>query len=104
MHRNHRTAVLATILLSFVLAPTAAVLADGFIVIERPIVRPTPLPPRAAYMPLEVRNHHVTCDIHDTIGVTRVEEVFYNPNAQQLEGTYLFPMPENASVQKFSMG
>jgi len=88
---------------------TAPVQADGFIVVDRPphvIVpgpRPRPLPPRLVYMPLEVKNHNVTCDIRDTVGTTKIDQVFHNPNNQQMEGTYLFPLPETASVQKFSM-
>lgn len=78
---------------------------DGFIIIERPpalIVRPG-LPPRTAHFPLEVRRHNVESSIRDTVGVTRVDQVFHNPNAQALEGTYMFPLPETAAVQKFSM-
>lgn len=77
--------------------------ADGFIVIERPVLPPGPRPPRVSYMPLEVKNHNVTCDIRDTVGTTKVDQVFHNPNSHQMEGTYLFPLPETASVQKFSM-
>ncbi|GMU22879.1 MAG: hypothetical protein AMXMBFR13_29630 [Phycisphaerae bacterium] len=80
--------------------------ADGFIIIDRPIViRPTPTPvtPRIAWFPLEVKNHNVTCDIQDTVGITKIDQVFHNPNAQQMEGTYMFPLPEGAAVQKFSM-
>jgi Ca-activated chloride channel family protein len=85
--------------------PTRAV-ADGFIVIEDALE----LRPRAhhlgrwsRHMPLEVKNHHVTCSIHDNHGTTRIEQVFHNPYPRQLEGTYMFPLPETASVQAFSM-
>ncbi len=93
--------------LLFAVAWAAPVLADGFIVIDRPISAPEPgprpIPARIAYFPLEVKNHHVTCDIRDTVGTTKIDQVFHNPNNQQMEGTYLFPLPETASVRKFSM-
>ena len=82
-------------------------MADGLIIIERPgnVVwnGPGPMPPRMAHFPLEVKNHNVTCSIRDTVATTKVDEVFHNPNHEQLEGTYLFPLPETASVSKFSM-
>ncbi len=87
-------------------ASPGSVRADGFMVIDRPPLVPGPPHPvssRVAWFPLEVRNHNVTCDIRDTVGVTRIDQVFHNPNPQQMEGTYLFPLPETASVQKFSM-
>jgi len=85
--------------------PALPALGDGLIIIERPpmpIIRPG-LPPRAAHFPLEVKKHNVECSIRDTVGVTRVDQVFHNPNAHILEGTYMFPLPETAAVQKFSM-
>lgn len=93
---------------AFVLAILSAerVVADGFIVVDRPMPMPHPIrpvPPWRAFMPLEVKNHDVTCTIRDTVGVTKVDQVFHNPNSQQMEGTYLFPLPETASVQQFSM-
>lgn len=95
-------------LLALVL-PGAAARADGFIIIERPPVVilpqpiPRPLPPRITHFPLEVRRHIVTCTIRDTVAVTKVDQVFRNPNNQQLDGTYMFPLPENAAVQRFSL-
>jgi len=79
---------------------TAPVRADGFIVINRPvtaIVAPFP------YAPLEVSYHHVNVKIDGQICTTSVDEEFYNPNPQQLEGTYLFPVPKTAQIDKFTM-
>jgi Ca-activated chloride channel family protein len=73
--------------------------ADGLIVISEP----TPIPNHFAFAPLEVTFHHVTVDIKDQIAVTRVDEEFYNPNGRRLEGTYIFPLPAGAHIDKFSM-
>ena len=47
--------------------------------------------------------HHVTVEIHDHVATTTVDQDFYNPNGQRLEGTYLFPLPEGSHIDKFSM-
>jgi len=82
--------------------------ADGFIVIhDPPPVMPPhprpPWPPHHTFAPLEVRYHHVQVRITDQIAVTEVDQVFYNPNDRQLEGTYLFPIPVGAQIDRFSM-
>jgi len=74
--------------------------ADGFIIIHDP---PPPVPGHFTFAPLEVAFHHVTVDINDQVATTSVDQEFYNPNARQLEGTYLFPLPEGSHIDKFSM-
>src|SRR5690349_6553505 len=77
--------------------------ADGFIVIHQPST-PVPVPPgHFTFAPLEVSFHHVSVTITDQVAVTAVDEEFVNPNHQQLEGTYLFPLPSGAHIDKFSM-
>jgi Ca-activated chloride channel family protein len=88
-------------LLSLFVAILAPMLirADGFIVInDGPAV-----PGHFSFAPLEVTYHRVTVDITDQIAVTHVDQEFYNPNGRQLEGTYLFPLPEGSHIDKFSM-
>ncbi|HSI35039.1 MAG: VIT domain-containing protein, partial [Phycisphaerae bacterium] len=84
------------------LAPAAA-RADGFIVIhDGP--QPVPVPTgHFSFAPLEVSYHHVTVDIRDNVATTSVDQEFVNPNSLQLEGTYLFPLPPGAHIDKFSM-
>jgi Ca-activated chloride channel family protein len=74
--------------------------ADGLIVIHDPPVRPGP---HYVFAPLEVKYHHVTVKITDQVAVTEVDQVFFNPNNQRLEGTYLFPMPAGAQIDRFAM-
>ncbi|HET6250577.1 MAG TPA: VIT and VWA domain-containing protein [Tepidisphaeraceae bacterium] len=76
-------------------------LADGFIVIQSPPERV--VPGHFAFAPLQVTYHHVTVDINDQVATTTVEQEFYNPNSQVLEGTYLFPLPAGSHIDKFSM-
>jgi Ca-activated chloride channel homolog len=73
---------------------------DGFIVVERPfLVRPGHFP----FAPLEVASHHVEVKIDGQVAITSIDQEFYNPNDQRLEGTYMFPVPKGAHIDKFSM-
>src|SRR5437660_312816 len=84
-----------------VLILSALCRADGFIVIHNP--PPVAVPGHFAFAPLQVSYHHVTVQVSDQVAVTSVDEEFYNPNSQRLEGTYLFPLPPAAHIDKFSM-
>lgn len=92
--------------------PARQAAAVGFIVVHQPgeefQIMPMPMPrphphPRLHYMPLEVKNHLVDVEINDNIGVTRIDQTFHNPNSNQLEGTYIFPVADDVTIQKFSM-
>src|SRR5215468_279727 len=73
---------------------------DGFIFVERPIyVPPTHFP----FAPLEVTSHQVNVKIDGQVAITSVDQEFYNPNDQRLEGFYMFPVPKGAHIDKFSM-
>src|SRR5690348_1597069 len=73
---------------------------DGFIVVERPIyVPPTHFP----FAPLEVTSHQVNVKIDGQVAITSIDQEFYNPNDQRLEGVYMFPVPKGAHIDKFSM-
>jgi Ca-activated chloride channel family protein len=75
--------------------------ADGFIVVS-PGQGAVP-GPGYGFAPLEITYHHVNVKIRGQIASTTVDEEFYNPNGQRLEGTYLFPVPKGAQIDKFSM-
>lgn len=94
--------------------------ADGLIIVHDPGPMPPvfpppwprPRPPRPPYVPptrpytfapLEVKFHHVDVKVQDQVARTAVDQEFYNPNDRQLEGTYLFPVPAGANIDKFSM-
>ncbi|MEW6250295.1 MAG: VIT and VWA domain-containing protein [Planctomycetota bacterium] len=103
--RSHFTCAFALIVAGLTAALAGA---DGFIVIHDPppILPPHPHPPMRPhyrFAPLEVKYHHVTTRITDQVAVTEIDQAFYNPNPQQLEGTYLFPIPVGARIDKFAM-
>ncbi len=51
---------------------------------------------------LKIRQHHVNVVIEDGYAVTQVEQVFFNPHAQDLEAVYSFPVPDKAAVGEFT--
>jgi Ca-activated chloride channel homolog len=70
--------------------------ADGFIIPDqRPGGPPVP--------PLSVKFHHVKVDIVDQVARTSIDQVFVNHFGRDIEGTYIFPVPEGASVTDFAM-
>jgi Ca-activated chloride channel family protein len=84
-------------ILSLFLILYSKTLADGFIV---PVPRypDEPLPPY-----LSIRYHHVEIKIDNQVAQTTVDQVFRNDYPRDLEGTYIFPLPLDASISKFSM-
>lgn len=86
---------------------TIQVNAQGIIV---PIVcdirpcRPTPRPmPRPLPNALPVKSINLDTKITGQIATTHVEQVFRNDTPYTLEGTYFFPIPENASITEFAI-
>jgi len=62
-----------------------------------------PPPHRPSLLPIQVKAHNVEVTIKDGVTTTVLESVFFNPNHQILEGTYIFPLPKGASISQFSM-
>lgn len=90
-------------------AEGASVAYEGECGRARPIPPPVtvhpPLPPirRDCATYLTVKNHHVTVTIENQIARTRVDQTFINESSYALEGTYIFPLPEDAAISEFAM-
>lgn len=87
-------ALLLLALAAGLLLPPAA-LADGVIVLS------PPPPNRPAY--LTVLYHHVEITIEDQVATTKIDQVFRNDNDFTVEGTYIFPLPDEAAIERFVM-
>ncbi|NOZ63817.1 MAG: VWA domain-containing protein [Caldiserica bacterium] len=86
-------------LVCFTLIGLTGAFADGVIIIDPP-VRPHPVPiPHT----LSVRYHRVQVTIENNIATTTIDQIFKNDSNVDLEGTYIFPLPENAAITRFSM-
>jgi Ca-activated chloride channel family protein len=53
--------------------------------------------------PLAIKSHRVKVVLSDQVARTQVEQVFINHTDQQLEATFIFPLPAGASVSEFAM-
>jgi Ca-activated chloride channel family protein len=105
MRRGLRLGLVLITVWLVLLASSGTASADGWI-IPRP-----PAPPCRGCPPVEPRDvpylavkyHHVTVTIEDQVAITRVDQVFVNQSQWSLEGTYLFPLPEEAAISRFAM-
>lgn len=59
-------------------------------------------PKQSQLPPLQIKQHHVNVVIEDGYAITSVDQVFFNPNGEDLEAIYSFPVPEKASVGEFT--
>ena len=50
-----------------------------------------------------VKSMYIDVEIDRKVARTTIEQVFHNEADRILEGTYLFPIPERASISKFTM-
>jgi len=84
-------------LAALTLSPTLA-LAQGWIEIERPIIRPGIVPGNVVRVGSEVRVR-----IDGRVATVEVDEQFRNAGGFVAEGSYLYPMPGEAVFQNFSL-
>ncbi len=90
--------MLLVTVLGFLLLFKTPVKADGIIIID-----PPPEPPVDWSPWLTIRYHRVTVQIQDQVATTKVDQVFRNDSPISAEGTYVFPLPPGASIQRFVM-
>ncbi len=89
------------------LAISGTVSAQGVIIprpcdISRRCPRPIP-PPVRLPSALPVKSIVIDAKINRQVVTTRIEQVFENDSPYILEGTYFFPIPEDASVEQFAI-
>ncbi len=89
----------AALFCALLLAPALPAAADGIII---------PVPPRDRPItwrdiPLAIKYHRVDVSIKDQVATTHVDQVFVNEAGFPVEGTYIFPLPEDAAIASFDM-
>ena len=57
----------------------------------------------SGHQPIQIRDHHVNVVINNGFAMTEVQQTFYNPNNQDLEALYSFPLPKNASLSEVTI-
>ena len=86
------------VFLALLAIPAGPVLADGIVIPE-----PIPNIPIVDIPFLTIKYHRVTVTIEDQVATTRVDQVFVNEGRHEVEGTYIFPLPEAAAIAEFVM-
>jgi len=88
----------------FVLTSAAALLQAQGIIVPGPCQR-CPDMPRPMNLPrsLPIKSIKIDAKINSQLATTHVEQIFRNDTNVTLEGTYLFPIPETASIVEFAI-
>jgi Ca-activated chloride channel family protein len=56
-----------------------------------------------ALFPLESRSTKIETRIYDQTATTTIDQVFFNPTGRRLEAYFLFPVPKDVVISKFTM-
>lgn len=93
--------LLLSISVLFSIAATAA--AQG-VIVPGPCER-CPRPPRPITLPrsLPIKSIKIDTKISSQVATTHLEQIFRNDSDATLEGTYFFPIPEQASITEFAI-
>ena len=101
MKKNIKIIISLAFALTYAFVFSGLVFADGIIIPEPPVCDPSPCEVDFPFKQLAIKYHHVDVEIIDQIAVTHVDQVFFNPNDFVVEGTYVFPLPLDATVTEF---
>ena len=54
-------------------------------------------------IPLEINRHHIKVSVKNQLATTKVDQIFVNPNDFEVNGVYIFPVPDDAVVSNLSL-
>jgi Ca-activated chloride channel family protein len=100
-----RIGKLRILLLSIsLLVSIAATAAAQGVIVPGPCER-CPRPPRPITLPrsLPIKSIKIDTKISSQVATTHIEQIFRNDSDAVLEGTYFFPIPEQASITEFAI-
>lgn len=85
------------VLICLILLTPSLTLADGVLIPVQPpeIIEPIP--------GFSIKYHRVKIEIDSQVARTEVDQVFINESNRELEGTYIFPIPEGAAIDDFTL-
>jgi hypothetical protein len=100
--RNRKVSICVSLIL-LVLGLAATAMAQG-VIVPGPCRR-CPTPPRPVTLPraLPIKSIKLDTKITGQVATTHVQQIFRNDTDAILEGTYLFPIPEAASIVEFAI-
>ncbi len=96
MNKDIRSKIYFSLVFFFFLNAVALNLySDGFII---PVPRPKERIP-----PLSVKYHRVNVEITRQVAKTSIDQVFINNHHRDIEGVFIFPIPDRAAISEFAM-
>jgi len=100
-----RTTIRRLLLMFSVCSVLATVASGQGVIVPGPCHRCPELPGRPIVLPraLPIKSIKIDTKISSQVATTHVEQVFRNDTPATLEGTYLFPIPESASIAEFAI-
>ena len=102
-----RTTLTRVLLIISVFSAFATVASAQGVIVPGPCRRcpdlPRPIPPINLPRSLPIKSIKIDTKISSQVATTHVEQVFRNDTGATLEGTYLFPIPESASIAEFAI-
>jgi len=60
-------------------------------------------PVGSGHSSITIKSHEVNVSIENGFAITRVDQVFHNPNSEDLEAVYQFPLPKDAVTAEFTL-
>lgn len=58
---------------------------------------------RGRAIPLKINHHHIKIGVKNQLATTKVEQIFVNPNDFEVNGMYIFPVPDDVVVSNLSL-
>ncbi len=55
------------------------------------------------FVPFKVDRYHINIRIKDQLAITRIDQTFTNPNEFEVDGRYIFPVPDGAVVSNLAL-
>src|ERR1043166_4666070 len=100
-----RTRIMRLLLVFSILSGVATIAGAQGIIVPGPCQRcpDRPIPQVTLPRALPIKSIKIDTKISSQVATTHVEQVFRNDTNFTLEGTYLFPIPESASVAEFAI-
>src|SRR5215470_13715081 len=100
-----RITIMRVLLVLSALSALATVVGAQGIIVPGPCRRcpDRPIPQVTLPRALPIKTIKIDTKISSQVTTTHVEQVFRNDTNVTLEGTYLFPIPESASVAEFAI-
>jgi Ca-activated chloride channel family protein len=93
-----RAVLMVLVTASLLLGSAGVAQADGVVIVD-----PPPGVPPAEVPNLVIEYHRVEVEITDQVATTEVDQVFLNDTQYDLQGIYIFPLPEEAAISEFAM-